>query len=177
MTDDSPRWIVLKFGGTSVSSAASWATIADVVSHRVDEGYRPLVVLSAVAGVTAGLEALASAGLDGGQAPLISEIDARHDTLASELGLSSQETSELLRSDRNELHELVEGVAAVGEPRTRARLLAYGERMATRIGAAFLQRQGIPVTWLDARASASDALLPLQSVYGLPRGRHPNPGP
>ena len=44
-------WAVLKFGGTSVASAASWATIRDVVRDRLDAGMRPLVVHSAIAGL------------------------------------------------------------------------------------------------------------------------------
>ena len=36
MANEHPRWIVLKFGGTSVSTAANWATIADVVCARLE---------------------------------------------------------------------------------------------------------------------------------------------
>jgi diaminopimelate decarboxylase/aspartate kinase len=153
MPHDSPRWIVLKFGGTSVSSAANWATIASVVRARMDGGYRPLVVHSALAGVTTRLEALAAAALGGDPGPVLADIDARHDALARELGFTGPETYALLALDREELHELVEGVALVGEltPRSRARILSFGERMATRLGAAYLQRSGLPVTWLDAR--------------------------
>ena len=153
MTIDHPRWLVLKFGGTSVSSAANWATIARVVRDRLEDGYRPLVVHSALSGVTERLETLASRALAREHAAVMAEIDELHDTLASELGLESDEIGALLSEDRNELRGLVEGVAAGREvtPRTRARLLAFGERMATRIGTAYLQLEGIPVTWMDAR--------------------------
>ncbi|HUP50903.1 MAG TPA: bifunctional aspartate kinase/diaminopimelate decarboxylase, partial [Longimicrobiales bacterium] len=153
MPAESPRWIVLKFGGTSVSTAANWATIASVLRERLASGYRPLLVHSALNGVTNQLEALAAAALQRTHAPVRGEIDERHDALAAVLGLSPEETTALLAADRKDLRELVEGVALVGEltPRTRARLLAFGERMATRLGAAYLQRSGIDVTWLDAR--------------------------
>jgi len=147
------RWIVLKFGGTSVSTAPNWKTIAGVVRARLNEGYRPLVVHSALSGVTRSLDRLATAALSRGHAEVLEEIDARHRTLARELGLTKAETAAALDADTSELRELADGVARVGEltPRTRARILAFGERMATRLGAAYLAREGVAVTWLDAR--------------------------
>ena len=38
------RWIVLKFGGTSVSRRERWDTIGELASARVAQGYRALVV-------------------------------------------------------------------------------------------------------------------------------------
>jgi diaminopimelate decarboxylase/aspartate kinase len=153
MAHEHPRWIVLKFGGTSVSSAANWATIADVVRARLDAGFRPFVVHSALSGVTRSLDALASRALARDHAEILAEIDAKHDALAEGLDMSRSESQAMLGADRRELRELVEGVALVGEltPRTRARLLAFGERMATRLGTEFLRRRDISVAWLDAR--------------------------
>ncbi|MGH8250536.1 MAG: hypothetical protein ACREVI_07525 [Steroidobacteraceae bacterium] len=37
------RWIVIKFGGTSVSSRANWDHIARIVREREEEGSRVLV--------------------------------------------------------------------------------------------------------------------------------------
>jgi diaminopimelate decarboxylase/aspartate kinase len=151
-THESP-WLVLKFGGTSVSDAANWETIAAVLRDRIASGYRPVVVHSALTGVTADLESLASRALEEDPTELIRQIDARHDTVAAELGISIDDVRLLLEEDREALRELVEGVVLVKEvtPRTRARLLAFGERMATRLGAESLTRNGIDVTWLDAR--------------------------
>jgi diaminopimelate decarboxylase/aspartate kinase len=53
------RWIVLKFGGTSVAGRPQWEAIADLARERRAEGYQVLVVCSAVAGVTNRLVALA----------------------------------------------------------------------------------------------------------------------
>jgi diaminopimelate decarboxylase/aspartate kinase len=44
-TSDS-HWVVLKFGGTSVSSVSNWKNVAGVVRARLDEGLRPVVVHS-----------------------------------------------------------------------------------------------------------------------------------
>jgi diaminopimelate decarboxylase/aspartate kinase len=58
-----PRWIVLKFGGTSVSSLANWRNIATVVKQRRAADAQVLVVHSAVSGVTDRLERLLTAAL------------------------------------------------------------------------------------------------------------------
>ena len=54
---------MLKFGGTSVSSAANWHNIAGVLRERIAEGLRPVVVHSALSGVTDRLESLLAAAL------------------------------------------------------------------------------------------------------------------
>ncbi len=153
MAHEHPRWIVLKFGGTSVSTAANWKTIATVVRTRSTEGYRPLIVHSALGGITQRLEDLATKAIAREHAATLTEIEDRHRALAADLGLTKDETAAALDSDLTELRELVEGVALVGELtlRTRARLLAFGERLATRLGATYLRREGLEVTWLDAR--------------------------
>jgi len=43
---------VLKFGGTSVSSAANWHNISRVLRERMAAGFRPVVVHSALSGIT-----------------------------------------------------------------------------------------------------------------------------
>ena len=63
-TIDSP-WVVLKFGGTSVSSANNWKNVAAVVRMRLAEGVRPVVVHSALSGITDRLEQLLLTGAIG----------------------------------------------------------------------------------------------------------------
>jgi diaminopimelate decarboxylase/aspartate kinase len=53
------KWIVLKFGGTSVAGRPQWEVITSLVKARQTEGFRVLLVCSAVAGVTSRLDALA----------------------------------------------------------------------------------------------------------------------
>ncbi len=55
MTSPNPSvhpWVVLKFGGTSVSSVANWKNIALTVRERLAEGVRPVIVHSALSGIT-----------------------------------------------------------------------------------------------------------------------------
>ena len=48
----SAAWVVLKFGGTSVSNLANWRNIAAIVNDRRASGLRVIVVHSAVSGIT-----------------------------------------------------------------------------------------------------------------------------
>ena len=144
-------WVVLKFGGTSVTSEANWRTIAGVLRERLDEGVRPVVVCSAFSKVSDALVRL-SAQLAAGQDPAetLAFLHARHGEQARELGLDVDEhLGELL----GDLDRLARGAQLVGEvsPRLHARILSAGELMSTRLGAAWLQAHGIDTTWQDAR--------------------------
>ena len=77
-------------------------------------------------------------------------IEERHRRLAAELGVPLD--AELERYFA-ELREIAAGVALVGEvsDRTRARVMASGELMATALGARFLRARGLEVAWADAR--------------------------
>jgi diaminopimelate decarboxylase/aspartate kinase len=152
-------WVVLKFGGTSVSSAASWAVIERVVRQRLEQGKRPLVVHSALAGISNRLEAIANAGTGGDPAAAIEAIERQHRTLAESLGVSGG----ILEPWLAELRQLATGVGLLGEasPKTRARLMALGELMSTSLGAAFLNGRGIATRWLDARSCLTAERLPL----------------
>ncbi len=150
MARTAPSWNVLKFGGTSVSSAANWRNIAQVVAARRADGDRVLVVHSAVTGITDRLERLLAAALKGGHAEVLAFIEERHRALAADLGI---DPGPELERHFAELGQIAAGVALVGEvsDRIRARVMATGELMATDLGARYLRTQGLPAEWLDAR--------------------------
>jgi diaminopimelate decarboxylase/aspartate kinase len=143
-------WIVLKFGGTSVSSLDTWRNIATVVRARQASGARVLVVHSAVSGVTDRLEKLLAAALGAAHEPVLSSIEERHRALADELDIG---VSAELEDYFTLLRQMASGIALMSEvsDRTRARVLASGELMATELGARFLNAQGIEASWWDAR--------------------------
>ena len=150
MTRSASEWIVLKFGGTSVSSAANWRNIAEVTAARRAEGARVLIVHSALSGITDRLERLLEVARGPAQEADLAEIEARHRRLAADLGIDLGQACErhLL-----ELRQIAAGVALIGEvsDHTRARVMAAGELMATDLGARFLAAQGIEAEWADAR--------------------------
>jgi len=138
------KWVVLKFGGTSVSGPAQWETISALVQQRLSGGFRVLVVCSAVAGVTNQLSALAQ---DPASEATISGLLQRHKRLSGELGISTDgwlEEAELL------LRDCAGALTGDSAYSAQARLLAVGEWLSTRIGALYL-RQFVDVSWVDVR--------------------------
>jgi bifunctional diaminopimelate decarboxylase / aspartate kinase len=144
------RWVVVKFGGTSVSTLANWRNIALVVHRRLETGNRVLVVHSAITKITDMLEKLLVAASAGAPDEALKAVEDRHRQLATELGVG---VSPQLQGYFDELRQMANGIALVRElsDRTRARVMANGELMATEIGSRFLKSQGIDVTWMDAR--------------------------
>jgi diaminopimelate decarboxylase/aspartate kinase len=150
MPENKLGWVVLKFGGTSVSSSANWHNIVKVLRDRMQDGLRPVVVHSALSGITDRLEALLAAALRGAHAPVLAQIEAVHRGLAADLGVDA---GPRFAAFLEELRTMAEAVAAsdVVTDRMRARVMSKGELLATSLGAAFLNAQGIRAAWVDAR--------------------------
>ncbi|HJR68574.1 MAG TPA: bifunctional aspartate kinase/diaminopimelate decarboxylase, partial [Gammaproteobacteria bacterium] len=162
---DSP-WVVLKFGGTSVSTAENWAIIAGLVRERLAEGVRPVVVHSALVGVSNALIALLDAAAARGDTDeRIAKIRAQHDVLAKNLGVDPNLLDERFAT----LGQIIADAKLVGEvsPRVHARALAHGELAATDLGAAYLRKIGLEVAWLDIRDFLESATLRDQTERAL----------
>src|SRR5271170_1361082 len=83
----SQAWVVLKFGGTSVSSAGNWHNIAEVVRARSAASLRPVIVHSALSGITDRLESLLAAAITGTHDGVLQQIETRHRDHAKSLGI------------------------------------------------------------------------------------------
>ena len=165
MVKDTPlSWVVLKFGGTSVSSRERWDTIARVTRERLDEGLRPLVVCSALSGITNALERLVAGAMSGSHQDELEAIRQRHLALGEALDV---DVEALLADELAGLARLATGVSLVGEasPRVKARILAAGELMSTRLGAAFLSGLGLRAVWEDARMALTSAEGPAAGAH------------
>ena len=107
--DQAQSWLVLKFGGTSVSSAANWHNIAQVLRTRLAERFRPVVVHSALTGITDRLESLMSTAMTGTHAPVLEHIEAAHRELAVRLGIvPNAQFESFMRELRNMAASLAE---------------------------------------------------------------------
>lgn len=142
-------FVVMKFGGSSVSSADSWKTIAGLVKQRMAEGLKPVIVHSALAGVSNALQALPQIALQSGADDPVAAIRRQHHKLAHELGIDPV----VCDVHFDELQDLVSGISKEGEnnPALVARIMAIGELAATSLGAAYLRQQDLSITWRDAR--------------------------
>ncbi len=148
--------IVMKFGGTSVEDAAAIHRAAEIVRKRLAE--RPVVIASALAGVTDQLVAMsqcAGAGNREQALTLSRALRERHYATAGELlgtGLFTRFHTEL-ESEFDALDELLRGIAAVGEltPRSADHVLSFGERISSRMVTAAFSARGLPAIHVDAR--------------------------
>ena len=143
-------WLVLKFGGTSVSSLKNWKTIRDLVDERTQAGFRVLVVHSALKGISNLLEQSIQEALSKDQQLALVDIIKAHSSLSSDLGLDG------LDGLNEDIQILKSSLAKVNhqkriDPPLQAEIMALGELMATRLGAAFLEAQGLDINWIDAR--------------------------
>ena len=142
-------FVVMKFGGRSVATARNWTTIANLVQERLAEGLVPIVVHSALAGVSNTLEALLQNAMVCDTDKVIADIKQRHVLLADELGVNSN----LLDSEFQNLQKLIDGLRLVGEINlpVYARVMATGELAATTLGCGYLESIGLRASWRDAR--------------------------
>ncbi|MBI4418933.1 MAG: lysine-sensitive aspartokinase 3 [Ignavibacteriales bacterium] len=148
--------IVMKFGGTSVQDAAALRNASQIVMKNLTR--RPLVVLSACAGVTTELLSMAEEAASGsatGSRLRISELRRRHGMIALELfGVSgSHDCIERFREDEEALKRIIDGIAVLGEipPRILDQVASYGELWSTFLFAKLLGEHGVPAKWLDIR--------------------------
>lgn len=151
------RWIVHKFGGTSVADAGRYRAAAEIVLARAP-GERTAVVVSAMSGVTNGLiqSVELAAGNDSSYLTKLEELKRRHlETLdALELGPSR---TDLLRgtivSDFNAIKEVLRGVWITRLPSERITefVSGHGEIWSAQLLHTYLEARGHSSTWLNAR--------------------------
>jgi diaminopimelate decarboxylase/aspartate kinase len=156
------RWIVLKFGGTSVSRRHRWDTIGRLAKSRAqDNDARVLVVVSALSGVTNELTAIADGAADAMQR--IEALERRHREFAAELELDA----ETVLGDRLAALRTLGGEARAAD-RTlawQADVLGQGELLSSTLGAAYLRAGGLEFEWMDARDWLHATSLPNQSEW------------
>ncbi len=133
--------IVMKFGGTSVGSAESIRQVVELV--KASRGRNPIVVVSALSGVTDMLLASASKALGRSfsAGEIIRAVEERHSAVIEQLGLNGA----LISGDLTELEHVLFGVSLIREltPRTKDYVASFGERMSSKIVAACAKKAGL----------------------------------
>lgn len=145
--------IVCKFGGTSVGDCAAIERLAGIVKGRLDS--RPLVVVSAMSGVTNALLGLvdqAGAGDWDGARVRLGEIVARHRATAEELGVSGV-LDEVLAADVALIDARLDSLRDGGAlDAVRDAVVSSGEQWSSHLVAAALTAvAGIASRWVDVR--------------------------
>lgn len=136
-----PSTIVIKFGGTSVASAEAVSAIASITKRLLKN--RPVVVVSAVRGVTEGLLALSKCNKSD-ISGRISALRAVHEKLAAAIFPAASDVSEIMVYVDAQLAH-AEKIARTGRftPKKMDELVSFGEIMSSRIISRALQASGI----------------------------------
>ena len=159
------NWVVLKFGGTSVSTRPRWDKIAAIAKGKRTQGKHVLIVVSALSGTTDKLKAICDGHADAGKCRAVAdEIIARHRAMFAELELKDAGGLDAWLAKLEQL--LADPRRAEGALTWQAEVLALGEMMSSTLGAAYLSASGLPTQWLDSRQHLLSEALPNQSAWG-----------
>jgi aspartate kinase len=148
----------MKFGGTSVADPDAINRLIGIVAQQLAKDSRPpVVVVSALAGVTDTLVAitqLAEEGAGERAANALTALLDRHVAVAAAVTTASRGAVVAdVRREFDELIGLVHALAVLREvsPRSRDAVMAVGEVVSSRIVAAAFADRAIDSAWVDAR--------------------------
>ena len=160
--------IVMKFGGSSLASAERIGGAAELVARHRERS--PVVVVSAMGGVTDALIGVARLAVQGRRAlPSVEEhladLQARHLGALEALtgGGDAGPEGRTIAAYLVELHEICTGIALLGElsPRSLDAVSAYGEKLSAPLMAAALRARG-----QAAEAISAEELLITDARHG-----------
>src|SRR6516225_5495227 len=138
--------IVMKFGGSSVESAAAIERVAGIVRERLDR--KPVVVVSAMGKTTNRLLSIATRAVNGKRDEALRELLDLKQFHLRESGMERTVDDHF-----QELAELVRGLAVLGELSARAidAISSFGERLSSLIVANHFEKHGLKAVHVDAR--------------------------
>ncbi|EKS7814661.1 lysine-sensitive aspartokinase 3 [Edwardsiella piscicida] len=139
--------IIAKFGGTSVADADAMLRCADII---LSNPAVRMVVLSAAAGVTNHLIALAEGQEAAERLRLIGEVRRIHDAILAALPDDAVVRSEIERMLEN-IAMLAEAAALATSAALTDELVSHGELMSTLLFSELLRVRGVSVEWFDIR--------------------------
>ena len=149
--------IVIKFGGTSVGDAQRVANAIDIVAER--KAQSPIVVVSALAGVTndlvAATEAARQCDIDRVN-QIIAAVRQRHEDVAMRLVQQKFDFFESfikqLDKQIDQIHTILRGIALLGEITARAKdkVLGIGEKLSSVLFAYSMMMRALPGEHVDS---------------------------
>jgi aspartate kinase len=152
------RAVVMKFGGSSVVDATAIRRVIRIVAAERERGHAPVVVVSALGGVTDRLLGLADAARKGQTTEVeegVAQLQVRHLAEVRELGADRQDPGLVpaLETQFSHLHSLLQAVedCRAADARALDAIAASGELLSSRLVAAGMAAAGLPAVWVDAR--------------------------
>ncbi|RTK99974.1 MAG: hypothetical protein EKK57_08265, partial [Proteobacteria bacterium] len=124
---------VMKFGGTSVAKTESVAAIKELVQRGLAK--QPILVVSALSGITDLLVKLSSSVLENEQENLFGLIFAKHDDWIQRIFVDDEVSKEAAFSVVNgylsELRQLLHGHSFINQLQLHDSIASFGERMSS----------------------------------------------
>ncbi len=146
---------VLKFGGTSVGNVESVKAVLGIVKSSYDEGEKPLVVLSAMAGVTNLLMRMAENAAE--RIPFDEDLkllEERHFEVVKKLIAVKYQNPVFTRLKLmlNELEEILQGISAIRELSLQSKdlIVSFGERLSNYMVSKIMEQYVEQVEFIDA---------------------------
>jgi len=155
--------LIIKFGGTSVSSRETWEKIQTIAENHIQQQVQPVIVCSALSQASNQLEQMTNDALLNKHHHAHNALTQAYTQLAHELDVDITP----IEADMHQLNQWLTGISLLGEApaKTRAQILSLGELMITRLGHAFLNQQGMNCFWFDARDALVSTPLTHQSEH------------
>ena len=130
---------VLKFGGTSVGSAATIKQVKKIIQQQTSN---VVVVVSALGGITDLILNAAKVAASGTEDfhPILNEIKKRHSNAIAELFNGAGPIIHIAEELLDELGQILTGITLVGEltPKTLDRIAGIGERISSHLVAQYI---------------------------------------
>lgn len=147
---------VLKFGGSSVANADNINKIVSILEDRL-KNEKLIVVVSALGGITDALLNSVILASDGNELykDELQKIERRHLELVKQLipVATQSRLLSMVKKQCNEIEDICNGVFLLQEltPRTKDRIMSYGELLSSEIISAKFESIGFKNKWVDSR--------------------------
>lgn len=136
--------IVMKFGGTSVGDPERILAVERIVRSQLKSD--PIVVVSALGGITDILIGIANDPKKTERSARTEKAIQRHYDMISELGLNP----DIINKEIELLRSFVDGISGTLTSKRLDTMVSFGERMSARIVAAYLSGKGMRANAYDA---------------------------
>jgi len=146
---------ILKFGGTSVGSVESIKAVLAIVKESYEAGEKPLVVLSAMSGITNLLTKMAEDAAEGQPfADDLKLMENKHFEVVKKLIAVKFQNPVLtkLKLLVNELEDLLQGVSALKELSNQSKdlIVSYGERCSNYLVSKIMEQEIPEAEYINA---------------------------
>jgi aspartokinase/homoserine dehydrogenase 1 len=146
---------ILKFGGTSVGSAATLKALIEVVKQNLQQEEEIVVVVSAMSGVTNQLLIMAEDAVEGKDfSTALASLEKRHFLIVKEL-VSLQQQNQVITKLKlcfQQLEDVLQGITALQElsAKTKDTVLSFGEKCSALMISRILRTVNENTEFLDA---------------------------